>query len=84
MTETKIRNLNHREDMMCKMPGSVKEEQLVGGPSESVLVRKRIGKQTFLVRVHFKEDGAENLQAKVCQMLGAEVRSSKYAENSDF
>ncbi|SDM02573.1 Transposon-encoded protein TnpW [Sarcina sp. DSM 11001] len=76
MAETKTKNMNHRKDIMCNTAGSLKEEQLVEVPSEAVLVRKRIGKQTFLVRVHFKEDGAENLQAKICRMLCNEVRNS--------
>ena len=79
MAETKTKNMNHRKDIMCNTAGSLKEEQLVEVPSEAVLVRKRIGKQTFLVRVHFKKEGTENLHTKICWMLEEEVRNSGYA-----
>lgn len=47
-------------------------------------VRKQIGKQTVLVRVHFREEGAESLQDKICRMLGDEVRSKRYARAGDL
>lgn len=46
---------------------------------EEIFVRKRIGKQLFLVRVHFKKEGTENLHTKICRMLEEEVRNSGYA-----
>lgn len=84
MAETKIKSMNHGEDKMCITADFEKEERLEEVPAETMPVRKRIGKQIFLVRVHFKEEGAENLQDKVCRMLGDEVRNGKYAGNSLF
>lgn len=46
--------------------------------TKDMFIRKRIGKQTYLIKVRFHEEGKENLQDKFCRMLKDEVRSSNY------
>ena len=49
-------------------------------PTQGILVRKQIGKQLFLVRVHLPESGKERLQEKICRMVKDEVLADKYMQ----
>ena len=78
MAEKKTTDMEIKEDTMHTVTNAEKMGQLEEDLPEERLVRRRIGKQVFLVRVHFKEDGAETLQDKICRMLGNEARNSNY------
>lgn len=45
-----------------------------------VTVRKKIGKTTFLVRVHFNKDGKETLQKKCERMIADEAKHINFPE----
>lgn len=52
------------KEKTCELPAS--------GP-EAPVVRRKIGKTTYLVRVHFNPDSKETLQDKLQRMLKDEV-----------
>lgn len=79
MTDKNTTDMEIKEDTMHTAKDIAKIGQLEETLSKERIVRRRIGKQIFLVRIHFKEDGAETLQDKICRMLGDEARNSNYA-----
>ena len=78
MTDKKTTDMEIKEDTVHVAKDVARIGQLEETLSKEGLVQRRIGKQMFLVRMHFKEDGAEMLQDKICRMLGDEVRNSNY------
>lgn len=80
MKEKNISDMKQRENLMSLAMDDVKVDGFKEDPAKEMLVRKQIGKQTYFIRVHFREDGADNLQAKICRLLGDEIRSSKYTK----
>ena len=66
---------------MVDITEDVAEESLSAQDStQEILVRKQIGKQLFLVRVHLPESGKERLQEKICRMIKDEVFADKYMQ----
>ena len=64
--------------MMRVMPMSPEQKneqpyELPASGPEAPVVRRKIGKTTYLVRVHFNPDSKETLQDKLQRMLEDEV-----------
>ena len=76
-TDAEIYELNQQFKELANSIGN--DPKYLETLPEEIFVRKRIGKQLFLVRVHFKKEGTENLHTKICRMLEEEVRNSGYA-----
>ena len=49
-------------------------------PIEAPVIRRTIGKTTFLVRVHFNPDSKETLQKKCERLIRNEVRHADITE----
>lgn len=79
MADKKTETVEQKEDVMYTAKDVSELGRLEETLPEEIFVRKRIGKQLFLVRVHFKKEGTENLHTKICRMLEEEVRNSGYA-----
>ena len=79
MADKKTETVEQKEDVMYTGKDVSELGRLEETLPEEIFVRKRIGKQLFLVRVHFKKEGTENLHTKICRMLEEEVRNSGYA-----
>ena len=76
MIDKKTEEVEQKDDVMYTAKDVSDLGRLEETLPEEMFVRKRIGKQIFLVRVHFKEEGGENLHTKICRMLEEEVRKS--------
>lgn len=72
-----------KEELLTAERTAIKD-RFEADSQKGLFIRKQIGNQTFLVRVHFRENGAENLQDKICRMLGDEVKSKGYARAGDL
>ena len=61
--------------MMPMSPDQMKEQtyELPASGPEAPVVRRKIGKTTYLVRVHFNPESTETLQDKLQRMLEDEV-----------
>lgn len=49
-------------------------------PIEAPVIRRTIGKTTYIVRVHFSPDSKETLQKKCERLLRNEVRHVDFSE----
>ena len=78
MAEKKNNKTEKSKEVLVTAKSTVIKDQPEADSQKGQFIRKRIGKQTFLVRVYFRETGAETLQDKICRMLGDEVRSGSY------
>ena len=63
--------------MMPMSPDQMKEQtyELPASGPEAPVVRRKIGKTTYLVKVHFNPDSKETLQDKLERMLVNEVNN---------
>ena len=64
--------------VMDTMPNRKTADMRSTYDAESIMVKKQIGKATFLVRVHFSENSKETLQDKIQRLLMDEVRGETF------
>ena len=52
--------------------------ELGSGEAASPVMKVTVDKSTYLVRVHFKEDGEETMEQKIERLIRNDLKSGKY------